>query len=136
MFATFFSEKIFKLHTALKSAPKNKSPHTSPKTTPTNLSFFNPVTEEDVSKLILNSSNSFCDLDPLPTSLLKQCLPACLPSITHIINLSLGTGVFPDNFKSSSVIPLLKKYNLNKEDLSNYMGLYLISHFCPNSQKE
>jgi len=79
MLATFFSENIFKLHNALKSAPNNESPHTSPKNTPTNLSFVNPVTEEKVSKIILNSSNnSFCDLDSLPTSVLKQCLPALL----------------------------------------------------------
>ena len=127
MFATFFSEKIVKLHTALKSATKNESPHTAPKNTPSNLSFFNPVTEEEVSKIILNSSNSFCDLDPLPTSLLKQCLPSLLPTITHIINLSLDTGVFPDKFKSSSVIPLLKKYNLDKEDLSNYRPISHLS---------
>jgi hypothetical protein len=127
MFATFFSEKIFKLHTALQSATKNESPHTSPKNTPICLSFFNPVTEEEVSKIILNSSNSFCDLDPLPTSLLKQCLHALLPTITHIINLSLDTGVFPDKFKSSSVIPLLKKYNLDKEDLSNYRPISHLS---------
>jgi len=126
MFATFFSEKILKLHTFLKSATKYESPHTSPKNAPTNISFFNPVTEEEVSKIILNSSNSFCDLDPLPTSLLKQCLPALLPTITDIINLSLSTGVFPDQFKASSVIPQLKKYNLDKEDLSNYRP---ISHF-------
>jgi hypothetical protein len=112
MFATFFAEKIVKLHTALKSATKNESPHTTPKYTPTNISFFNPVTEEEVSKIILTSSNSFCDLDPLPTSLLKQCLPSLLPTITHIINLSLSTGVFPDKFKS--VIPLLRKYNLDR----------------------
>ena len=137
MFAIFFSEKMFELHTALKSATKNESPHTAPKNTPPNLSFFNPVTEEEVSKIILNSSNSFCDLDPLPTSFLKQCLPSPLPTITHNINLSLGTGFFPDKFKSSSIIPLLKKYNLDKADLSNYStGQYLISHFCPNSRKE
>jgi len=60
--------EIFKQHTALKSTTKNESPHTSPKNTPTNLSFFNPVTEEEVAKIILNSSNSLCDLDPVLTS--------------------------------------------------------------------
>ena len=33
------------------------------------------------------------DLDPIPTSLLKQC-KSVLPSITNIINLSLSTRVF------------------------------------------
>ena len=129
MFATLFSEKIVKLHTALKFATKNEPTHTAPKNTSSNLSFFNPVrpAEEEVSKIILNSSDSFCDPDPLPTSILKQCLPSLLTTITHIINLSLGTGVFPDKFKSSSVIPLLKKFNLDKEDLSIYRPISHLS---------
>jgi len=42
--------------------------------------------------------------------------------------MSLTTGVFPDQFKGCSVITLLKKYNLDKEELSNYIGLAYISH--------
>jgi len=64
-------------------------------------------------------------LIPFPRLFSKQCLSALLPTLTNIINLSLISGTFPDQFKSCSVIPLLKKYNLDKEDLSNYR---LISH--------
>jgi Reverse transcriptase (RNA-dependent DNA polymerase) len=127
MFATFFSNKILKLHTALKSVTTNSSPHALPPNTPTSLTLFNPVTEEEVSRIVLNSSNAFCDLDPFPTSLLKQCLPALLSTLTNIINLSLATGVFPDQFKCCSVIPLLKKYNLDKDDLSNYRPISHLS---------
>ena len=127
MFASFFSDKILKLHTALKSQTTNSSPHTLPRDIPINFSFFSPVTEEEVSKIISQSPNSFCELDPLPTSLLKQCLSPLLPTITNIINLSLGTGVFPDQFKTSSVIPLLKKSNLDKEELSNYRPISHLS---------
>jgi hypothetical protein len=42
------------------------------------------------------------------------------PIISHIINLSLSSGEFPLNFKSSLVTPLLKKDSLDKEVLSNY----------------
>jgi len=122
-------EKTFKLHTVLKSAPKNKSPHTSPMST---LSIFNPVTEKEVSKIILNFSNSFCDLDLLPMSLLKQteCLNCTLTNhnVHHQdINLSHDTGVFPDKFKLSSVILLLKNHCLDKEDLSNYRPISHLS---------
>jgi hypothetical protein len=37
-----------------------------------------------------------------------------------IINLSLSSGVFPEQFKNCSVHPLLKKSNLDKESLANY----------------
>jgi len=48
-------------------------------------------------------------------------------TLTNIINLSLVSGTFPDQFKSCSVIPLLKKYNLDKEDLSNYRPISHLS---------
>jgi len=71
----------------------------------------------------LNSSQSpdaNCDLDPIPTSHLKQCSHILLPTITNIISLSLSTGIFPDQFKNGSVHPHLKKSNLDKNDLGIY----------------
>ena len=127
MFATFFSDKVQKLHSALKSSATLSSPHTPPRLTPPNLNFFSHVTEDEVSKLISQSSDTFCDLDPIPTSLLKECLSALLPTLTTMINLSLSTGFFPDQFKACSVIPLLKKYNLDREDLSNYRPISHLS---------
>jgi len=87
MFATFFTDKILKLHTALKS-----SSTIFRQNTPTILSAFSFISEDEVSKIISQSSNCFSDLDPIPTSLLKQCLSALLPILTKIINLSLASG--------------------------------------------
>jgi len=42
------------------------------------------------------------------------------PTITDIINLSLSTSIFPDQFKNCSVHPHLIKSNLDKDDLGNY----------------
>ena len=92
--------------------------------------------EGEVSKLLSQSPATDSDLDPIPTSLLKQCACVLLPTITNIINLSLSSGTFPDQFKSCSVHPLLKKPNLDKEILGNYRP---VSHFCLfylNSLKE
>jgi len=94
---------------------------------PTNLTFFSPATEEEICKLVSQSSNTFCDLDPIPTSLLKQFLPTLLPTIPNIVNLSLSSGVFPKQLKLCSVIPLLKNYNLDKEELSNYRPISHLS---------
>jgi exonuclease III len=127
MFANFFSNKVLKLHSALKSHFTTTSPHMQPSLVPTSLTSFSPVTDEEIFKIISLSSNSFCDLDPIPTSILKQCIPTLLPTITNIVNLSLSTGVFPKQFKLSSVIPLLKKYNLDKEELSNYRPISHLS---------
>jgi len=62
-----------------------------------------------------------------PTSLLKQCTYILRPTIINIINLSLSTGIFPDQFKNCSVRPHLKKSNLDKDDLCNYRPIYHLS---------
>ena len=43
-----------------------------------------------------------------------------LKPITDIINASLCSGLFPDDFKHAHVNPLLKKTSLSKEDLNSY----------------
>ena len=127
MFASFFTDKVLKIHSALKSCVANTSPHTEPSHISTDLTFFSPATGDETCKLLSQSSNTFCDLDPIPTALLKHCLPALLPIVTNIVNLSLSSGVFPKQFELCSVITLLKKYNLDKEDLSNYRPISHLS---------
>ena len=40
---------------------------------------------------------------------IKDCLPTILPSITHIINSSLGNGTFPSVWKKAVVTPIPKE---------------------------
>jgi hypothetical protein len=130
-FATFFSDKILKLHTNLLSKSSHISPHSDPPFHPVIQSNFQPVTHDEVSKLLSQSPATDCDLDPISTSLLKQCASVLLPTITNIINLSLSFGIFPDQFKSCSVHALLKKPNHNREDLGNY---HPVSHLSFSSK--
>ena len=57
--------------------------------------------------------NKHCELDIIPTSTLKQILEACLRIITQIVNLSLTTGEFCEEWKTAIVKPLLKKPGLD-----------------------
>ena len=61
-----------------------------------------------------------CELDPIPTSLLKLLLPKCLPIITHIVNKSLTNPEYIRDWKTAVVQPLLKKSTLDKSILKNY----------------
>jgi len=126
-FATFFSNKINKLHTTLLSNRTCVSPHLPPPVTPPNFSSLAPITVDEVSKLLSQSPDTNCDLDPIPTSLLKQCSSVLVPTITKIINLSLSSGIFPDQFKHCSVHPHLKKSSLDKENLTNYRPISHLS---------
>jgi len=91
------------------------------------LASFEPATVDEVRTLIMSSPNKSCDLDPFPTILLKTCLEALLKPITDIINASLCSGFFPDDFKHAHVNPVLKKTSLTKEDLNSYRPISNLS---------
>ena len=88
---------------------------------------FTPISQEELLKTIRSMSLKTCELDPLPASLYSDCLPALLPFTTDIINTSLKSGTVPDSFKSAIVRPLLKKHNLDPNELKNYRP---ISNLC------
>ena len=73
---------------------------------------FTEVTQNEVQKIIMNLATKNCELDPFPTSILKEVLPALLPSITAIMNTSLKLGVFVQKWKVAVIHPLLKKAGL------------------------
>jgi hypothetical protein len=127
-FSSFFTDKVSKLHSSL-MANSNlcSSPHIDPPYHPSVLDSFCQVTEDEIVKFILKSPDKQCDLDPIPTSLLKQCVHALAPVITTIVNLSLETGNFPSIFKRAVVTPLLKKPSLDKESFSNYRPISNLS---------
>ena len=76
------------------------------------LSEFNKVTVEEVEKIIRKSPSKSCDLDPLPTWLLKECLHELSPIITDLINISMSCAHVNQEMKEAIVTPLLKKINL------------------------
>ncbi len=88
---------------------------------------FCPLTKAEVSKLLLSSHPTTCPLDPIPSYLLQAISPALLPALTHIINTSLLTGIFPTAFKQARVTPLLKKPTLNTSLIENYRPVSLLS---------
>ena len=107
-FGQFFIKKIEDIRTEL-NAPANLLIPQSPSYTGSHLTKFNQLTHADVRKLIMSSKTTSCDMDPIPTSLLKDHITILTPIITKMINLSLQTGEFPTEWKLAFVKPLLKK---------------------------
>lgn len=91
------------------------------------LSSFDSITQDELSKVIMAASSSTCELDPIPTWLLKLCLPDILPSLTEIVNLSLQNGYVPEQLKRAIVRPLLKKASLDPDLLKNYRPISNLS---------
>ncbi len=81
---------------------------------------------KQVSRLPLSSHPTTCPLDPIPSHLLHAISPSLLPALTHIINTSLLTGIFPTAFKQARVTPLLKKPTLNTSLIENYRTVSIL----------
>ena len=105
-FANFFIDKIQKIHDALKQHDKY---------TPTRntnvyiLSCFREITEDELIKILGEMSPKFCELDVIPSSLLKWLVTDLEPTVTKLVNTSLTSGVFATNWKTSIIRLLLKK---------------------------
>ena len=77
LFSTFFSDNVSKLHLKLLSAPSPMPPHFfSPTTIPRSLDSFTPTSVTVIFMLIFECTNSYCDIDPIPTILLKLLSPS------------------------------------------------------------
>ena len=69
-----------------------------------------PVTPDEVSKIISNLKNSkSTGSDFISTWVVKLVSKEILPTITHVVNLSISNEEFPLLWKLAKVVPLLKK---------------------------
>ncbi len=123
-FATFFTNKTKTISSQF-SPPLTQDPQPTRSTAQTPIFSFCPLTEAEVSKLLLSSHPTTCPLDPIPSHLLQAISPTLLPALTHI-NTTLLTGIFPTAFKQARVTPLLKKPTLNTSLLENYRPVSLL----------
>ena len=103
-FCDFFSDKIDRIHDDLDSCscePPTLAIFDGPQ-----LSQFEQVTDKLIHELILKSPMKSCMLDPIPTSITKQCFDDLVSLIMFIVNASLSTGIVPPQFKQAIVTPL------------------------------
>ena len=63
-------------------------------------------------------------LDGISARLLKKACPEIVSSLTHINNLSIRCGYFPDEWKISEVLFLYKEDI--KSDPNNYRPIYIL----------
>jgi len=84
------------------------------------LSEFEPVTEDEVLRLLSSMSSKSSPLDFIPTSLLKACSGSFAHVIARLANLTFEFGTFPTCFKTAQITPLLKQRGLDEADPSNY----------------
>ena len=108
-FAEYFIDKIQKIRNNLNSYERYQVEEAVQAPT---LGEFEPLMEDKVTKVIMSMTSKSCEIDPVPTNLLKEILPQVIKPITKIINTSLELGVFACQWKVAIVKPLLKKIGL------------------------
>lgn len=128
-FSEFFTDKVRRIRDNISAALQHSThrlfasrPHTGPQ-----LSAFQPVTIDEVRKLLTSMPCKASPLDVLPCRLLKDCADVFAPVITRLANLSLEAGTFPSRFKSAQVLPLLKKAGLDRSSPANYRPISNLS---------
>ncbi len=86
-FATFFTDKTRTISSQF-SPPLTQDLQPTRSTAQTPIFSFCPLTEAEVSKLLLSSHPTTCPLDPIPSHLLQAISPALLPALTHYQHIS------------------------------------------------
>ena len=87
-----------------------------------------PVHPDTVHWIVKNLKNSKASgWDNIDTYIIKLIGQDIVPALTHIVNTSITTAVFPACYKTSKIIPLLKSTQLDKLDPSSYRPVSLLS---------
>lgn len=95
--------------------------------------FFFPTDEQEVFSTMLFKNSNSSDIDDFQIKPIKYVLDVLAPVLTHIMNASLSSGVFPIKMQIAKVIVLFK--GGNKNDFSNYRPISIIPVFSKCLEK-
>ena len=88
------------------------------------LTEFDEISESEVMNFINSIPSDKSTNDHIPLRIFKQILPSFISAFTHIVNLSLKTGIMPDCCKVAIVTPIYKAGDL--EDPGNYRPISIL----------
>ena len=67
-----------------------------------------PVILEEVKLIISNLKDGSCGWDDISSSIVKSTYENFISPLTHIMNISILQGVFPNEMKIAKVVPIFK----------------------------
>ena len=119
----FFSDKINKIRKEIedKISESNLIRQSDNLFTGTErLNKFSSINADKLLELIADMNSKTSSLDPVPTSVVKNCMNILAPVILHIVNQSIAESSFPDTLKHASVTPIIKNKDDNSQIFKNY----------------
>ena len=119
MFSDFFIQKIERIHDSIPITANQVLPDMT-LSDDVVLRDFRPVERDEILSLINRCASKTCDLDPMPSEMVKAADRDLAPIIQTIVNTSLRSGQFPDCLKHAIVIPRLKKPSLDPDNCANF----------------
>ena len=130
-FNTFFAEIGPKLARKIPPEDTNITSYLGNRTN--NSIFLNPTDSNEVNRRISNLKDTVGGWDKLTKNLIVNILDYILIPLTHIINLTLSTGIFPSEIKIAKIKPLFKAEN--KHIYTNYRPISLLPIFSKIFEK-
>ena len=70
---------------------------------------FNVLEKSQVVKTLVKLQTKSCELDVIPTKILKESIDSLIDPITRIVNTSLRKGEFASEWKTAILRPLQKE---------------------------
>ena len=95
--------------------------------------FLRPVDNCEVQNIILALKDSSAGWDNISSKIMKRCNNLIILQLTHLFNLSLQQGVFPDQLKIAKVVPLFK--GGDSMLISNYRPVSILPLFSKVLEK-
>ena len=125
-FAKFYKEKIQNIRKTFQSNFNTVNSPPSTRKVDNPFCFFEPITCEELLKVINELANKQSVSDVLPCHLFKEIAPELIPSLVKIINSSLRLGKFPSALKIGIVTPIIKSLSLDHNLLNNYRPVTIL----------
>ena len=124
-FNSFFIDTVEDLLGKNNSYAIKQTPKHDIKTCPKSM-FASPVIEIEVENVIkMLKGKSSAGFDEIPEFLVKCCIKFIKVPLTHVFNLSLKFGIFPEFMKMAKIRPLFKKGD--KLEIQNYRHICYFS---------
>ena len=120
-FASYFHGKVEDIRTTVREERTGLQPGIKMDNVPrSTFEEFEEISVDKLMRTVKEMPDKTCDLDPLPTWLVKDCLEELAPALTKIVNLSLRHADVPKNLQQALVFPTIKNSHGDKDSLTNY----------------